>query len=107
MVFALILFLVTYVLLLLLPKYRSVVALGSALIFVVSGIRPVKTALSAVDFNVIRTEVTDYLPYFLLAGIIVLLIAVSFVPGKPTLTNGLICMSLFVVGGDSCHCEET
>lgn len=53
MIFALVLFLATYVLLLTLPKYRAVVALGSALIFIVSGILPLKEALLAIDFNVI------------------------------------------------------
>ncbi|HWQ59189.1 MAG TPA: SLC13 family permease [Clostridia bacterium] len=53
MVFALILFLVTYVLLLVLPKYRAAVALSSALIFILSGTLTVGEALSAVDLNVI------------------------------------------------------
>ncbi len=45
-----------------------------------------------------RTEVTDYIPTFLLLGTILLLILVSFVPEKPAVTNGLICCSLMVVG---------
>lgn len=53
MVFALILFLITYVLLLFLPKYRAIVALASAAIFIFSGILPLADALSAIDFNVI------------------------------------------------------
>ena len=53
MEFALALFLVTYVLLLIFAKYRALIALSSALIFIVSGILPVTTALKAVNFNVI------------------------------------------------------
>ncbi len=45
-----------------------------------------------------RTKVTDYVPTVLLAGTIVLLILASFLPEKPDITNGLICMGLFVVG---------
>ena len=50
------------------------------------------------------TEVKDYFPTVLLAGIIVLLILNSFVPNdyKPDaiedLMNGIICMSLFLIG---------
>ncbi len=45
-----------------------------------------------------RTQVTDYLPSILLVGTIVLLIAASFIPNKPDITNGLICCSLMIIG---------
>jgi len=45
-----------------------------------------------------RTEVTDYVPTWLLGGAIVLLILASFIPNKPDTTNGLICCALMVVG---------
>lgn len=45
-----------------------------------------------------RTEVTDFVPTYLLLGIIVLLIGASFVPNKPSITNGLICCVLLVIG---------
>lgn len=41
---------------------------------------------------------TDYLPTWLLLGTVLCLILVSFLPEKPTMTNGLICMAVFVVG---------
>ncbi|NLA86367.1 MAG: arsenic transporter [Clostridiales bacterium] len=44
-----------------------------------------------------KTVVTDYFPTVILLGTIVLLILASFIPGKPQVTNGLICMVLFVV----------
>ena len=45
-----------------------------------------------------RTKVTDYVPTILLAGTIVLLIAASFIPNKPSITNGLICCGLLLIG---------
>ncbi len=45
-----------------------------------------------------RTEVTDFVPSWLLVGTIVLLIGASFIPGKPDITNGLICCVLLVIG---------
>lgn len=50
---ALILFGLTYILLLSLPKHRAYVALCSAAIFVILGIVPFKEVLSAIDWNVI------------------------------------------------------
>ena len=46
----------------------------------------------------VRTQVTDMMPTYLLGGAIVLLILASFIPGKPDVTNGLICCTLLVVG---------
>ena len=47
-----------------------------------------------------RSAVTDYFPTVLLLGTIVLLILASFIPAgsKPEVTNGLICMTLFIFG---------
>lgn len=50
---ALVLFLLTYVLLLVFPKIRAYIALISATIFVLLGILPVTDVLSTVDWNVI------------------------------------------------------
>ena len=44
------------------------------------------------------TPVTDYLPSVLLVGTVVALIAASFIPNKPAITNGLLCMAFFLVG---------
>ena len=44
------------------------------------------------------TPVTDYVPTCLLLGTIVLLIVASFIPNKPSITNGLICVSLMIIG---------
>ena len=53
MIIALTLFLVTYVMMIALPKYRAYVASASAVIFVVSGLLPFRLALQAIDWNVI------------------------------------------------------
>ncbi|MEE1280183.1 MAG: SLC13 family permease [Oscillospiraceae bacterium] len=45
-----------------------------------------------------RTRVTDYVPSILLLGTIVLLIVASFIPNKPSITNGLICCALMAIG---------
>lgn len=45
-----------------------------------------------------RTVVTDYVPTILLVGAIVLLIAASFLPNKPDVTNGAICTALMIIG---------
>ncbi len=47
-----------------------------------------------------KTVVTDYFPSYLLGGMVLLLILASFIPEASKLpeTNGLICVSLMVVG---------
>lgn len=44
------------------------------------------------------TPVSDMFPTWLLVGTVGLLIAASFLPNKPELTNGCICMALCVIG---------
>lgn len=44
------------------------------------------------------TPVSDYLPTWMLLGTVVALILASFIPGKPEITNGVICMVIFGVG---------
>jgi Na+/H+ antiporter NhaD/arsenite permease-like protein len=45
-----------------------------------------------------RAVVSDYFPTILLGGTVVLLILASFIPDKPGITNGIICMVIFVIG---------
>ena len=52
-IFALVLFLLTYVLMISLPKYRPWVALTSAAVFLVSGVLPLDRLAGAIDFNVL------------------------------------------------------
>lgn len=51
-----------------------------------------------IEKNQSLTPVTDYVPTYLLLGTIVLLIIASFIPNKPAITNGLICVGLMVIG---------
>jgi len=46
-------FAIAYVLMLVFSKYRPYIALGAALVFVVSGMLPVKNILGEIDFNVL------------------------------------------------------
>ena len=43
-------------------------------------------------------QVEDLFPTWLLAANLLLLIGASFIPGKPAVTNGLICLAVFLVG---------
>ena len=53
MLTALILFAVTYVLMLVFSKYRPYIALGSALVFIFTGMLPLEKILGNIDFNVL------------------------------------------------------
>lgn len=53
MVYALILFVITYILMLAFQKYRPAIALGSAAVFIISGMLPLEKAIGAIDFNVL------------------------------------------------------
>ncbi len=53
MILAIILFVVTYVLMLIFEKYRPYIALGSALLFILTGMLPLKNILGEIDFNVL------------------------------------------------------
>ncbi len=53
------------------------------------------------------TPVSDYLPTVMLVGTVVCLILASFIPNKPDITNGIICMVIFLVGlGVECIKEK-
>ncbi|MCR4763816.1 MAG: arsenic transporter [Lachnospiraceae bacterium] len=45
-----------------------------------------------------RTVVTDYVPTIMMLAHVILLIIASFIPDKPEITNGLICMGCGIVG---------
>jgi len=53
MIYALILFVITYVLMLAFQQYRPWIALGSAAIFIITGMLPLGKAIGYVDFNVL------------------------------------------------------
>lgn len=53
MVYSIVIFVITYILMIALPKYRVYVALSSAAVFLISGLLPWQGFLSYVDFNVL------------------------------------------------------
>ncbi|NLO36544.1 MAG: arsenic transporter [Clostridiaceae bacterium] len=53
MTWALTLFLATYILMIVLPRQRALIALGAAFLFVASGVLPLNLVFSAIDWNVI------------------------------------------------------
>ena len=53
MIFAIVLFALTYVLMLTFSKYRPYIALTSGVIFIISGMLPVDQIIGALDFNVL------------------------------------------------------
>ena len=44
------------------------------------------------------TVVEDLFPTYMLVGTVLLLIAASFISGKPAVTNGIICLVMFAIG---------
>ena len=53
MIIALSIFILTYILMLTITKYKHFIAFGSACIFVILGILPIGNVLSEIDFNVL------------------------------------------------------
>lgn len=45
-----------------------------------------------------RTAVTDYFPTVILLGTVFSLILASFIPNKPSITNGLLCVGFCIIG---------
>lgn len=45
-----------------------------------------------------RTKVADYFPSFILVGTVVSLIIASFIPEKPAITNGILCICFCIAG---------
>lgn len=45
-----------------------------------------------------RTSVEDYFPTILLVGMVILLILASFMDNMPSTINGIICVTLFIIG---------
>lgn len=78
------------------PGMFFVVQTGAilSLFFLLAYFRKYKQPVSVLE----KTKVTNYLPTALLLGTIVLLIVASFVPNKPSITNGIICVVLFALG---------
>ncbi|MCR5476829.1 MAG: arsenic transporter [Lachnospiraceae bacterium] len=48
--------------------------------------------------NTEKTKVTDYVPTIMMLLHVVLLVIASFIPNKPEITNGVICMGCGIIG---------
>ncbi len=70
------------------------IGLAAAILVLIFAFRKAKDPVSIEE----KTVVTDFFPSYLMLGVIVLLIIASFIPGKPALTNGYVCVGLMLVG---------
>ena len=96
MVLALVLFLLTYVALLIFSKYRAFIALGSAALFVILGILPVSMVFGAVDWNVIMMIAgTMGTVYFFIKSKMPALMADRIIDKMPNVKWIIIALSLF------------
>ncbi len=96
MVLALVLFLVTYVALLIFSDYRAYIALFSAALFVILGILPVDKVFGAVDWNVIMMIAgTMGTVYFFIKSRMPSLMADHIIDKMPNVKWVIIALSLF------------
>jgi Na+/H+ antiporter NhaD/arsenite permease-like protein len=96
MLFAIILFALTYGALLVFPKYRAWIALGSAAVFVVSGIVPLGGVLGAVDWNVIMMIAgTMGVVSLFIESLMPALLADLLIQRMPNVKWAIISLSLF------------
>lgn len=92
---AIILFILTYVLLLAIPKYRAYVALSSAALFVLFGILPLQKVLSSVDWNVIMMIAgTMGIVYFFIKSKMPSLLADIIIKRMPNVMWAIISLAL-------------
>ena len=96
MIPALIVFAVTYVLILAFPKFRPFIALGSGLVFIISGMLPLGDILGALDFNVLMMIAgTMGLVALFIESKMPALLADLIMEKVPNIRWAVICLSLF------------
>ena len=96
MIPALIVFAVTYVLILAFPKFRPFIALGSGLVFIISGMLPLGDVLGALDFNVLMMIAgTMGLVALFIESKMPALLADLIMEKVPNVRWAVICLSLF------------
>ncbi|MHB8962980.1 MAG: ArsB/NhaD family transporter [Saccharofermentanales bacterium] len=96
MITALVLFLLTYVFLLFLPKIRAYIALASAAIFVILGILPVDKVFFAVNWNVIMMIAgTMGIVYLFIESKMPSLLADMIITKMPNVKWAIISLALF------------
>ncbi len=96
MIPALIVFAVTYVLILAFPKFRPFIALGSGIVFIASGMLPLDKILGSLDFNVIMMIAgTMGLVALFIESKMPALLADLVMEKVPNVRWAAICLSLF------------
>ena len=96
MILALVLFIVTYMLLLILPKFRAYIAVASAAVFVILGILPLKNVFFAVDWNVIMMIAgTMGIVFFFIESKMPSLLADIIIQKMPNVRWTIISLALF------------
>ncbi len=96
MIPALIVFAITYVLILAFPKFRPFIALGSGLVFIISGMLPLSDILGALDFNVLMMIAgTMGLVALFIESKMPALLADLIMEKVPNIRWAVICLSLF------------
>ncbi len=96
MLLALVLFLLTYMALLVFSKYRAWIALGSAILFVILGILPASKVFGAVDWNVIMMIAgTMGTVYFFIQSKMPALLADHIIDRMPNVQWVIIALALF------------
>lgn len=96
MVTASIIFIVTYILMLSLDKYKYIIALVSGVVFILTGILPLQSVLGAVDFNVLLMMVgTMGLVSLFIESKMPNLIADFIISKTSTTMMTAVCLSLF------------
>ncbi len=96
MIAAIILFAVTYILILAFGKYRPYIALGSGLIFVITNMLPLNQVLGALDFNVIlMISGTMGLVALFIESKMPALLAEMIISKVPNVQMAVVALSLF------------
>ncbi|MGM9975135.1 MAG: SLC13 family permease [Clostridiaceae bacterium] len=95
-IIALIIFIVTYAALMIFGKYRTYIALGSALIFVLLGILPVDEVFATIDWNVIMMIAgTMGIVYLFTESKMPALLADELISRMPDVKWAVVSLSLF------------
>ena len=96
MTHAIVLFAITYVVMLALPKYRTYAALVSGIVFVASGMLPIQNVLGALDFNVLLMIAgTMGLVALFIESKMPALLADVIMEKVPNVRWAVVCLSLF------------
>ncbi len=95
MTLSLILFVMTYILLLAIPRYRAYIALSCAALFILFGVLPIHKVLASIDWNVIMMIAgTMGIVYFFIMSKMPSLLADIIIKGMPDVRWAVIALAL-------------